>query len=82
MNFCSRCALPVQLTTEHTKEMELEQENKLLKEKYEYSFKAVEEKHLLEIKAMRDQMNQIMTMIQHNPQLAKVKPQALVKKKI
>jgi integrase/recombinase XerD len=82
MNFCSRCALPVQLTTELTKEMELEQENKLLKEKYEYSFKAVEEKHLLEIKAMRDQMNQIMTMIQHNPQLAKVKPEALVKKKI
>jgi integrase/recombinase XerD len=82
MNFCSRCALPVHLTTELTREMELEQENKLLKEKYEYGFKAVEEKHQQEIKAIHDQVSHIITMIQHNPQLAKVKPEALIKKPI
>jgi integrase/recombinase XerD len=35
MNFCSRCALPVNLDNEYTREMELENENKILKEKYE-----------------------------------------------
>ena len=34
MNFCSRCALPVNLDNEFTREMELENENKILKEKY------------------------------------------------
>jgi hypothetical protein len=35
MNFCSRCALPVNLGNEYTREMELETENKILKEKHE-----------------------------------------------
>ena len=34
MNFCAKCALPVNLTNEYTKEMDLEKENKYLKEKY------------------------------------------------
>jgi hypothetical protein len=31
---------------------------------------------------MREQMNHIMSMIQQNPTLAQVKPEALVKKKV
>lgn len=42
----------------------------------------MEIKHQQEIKTMHDQMNQIMTMIQHNPKLAKIKPEALAGKKI
>ena len=37
----------------------------------------MEIKHNQEIKAMRDQMNQIMSLIQQNPQLAYVKPEVL-----
>ena len=40
----------------------------------------MESKHNKEIQAMRDQMSQILTMIQHNPKLARVKPEALMKK--
>jgi hypothetical protein len=39
-------------------------------------------KHEHEMKAIHDQMNQIMSMVQQNPKLAHVKPEALVKKKI
>ena len=42
----------------------------------------MEIKHNQEIKAMRDQMNQIISMIQHNPKLAHVKPESLIKKNI
>jgi hypothetical protein len=34
------------------------------------------------MKAMHEQMNQIMSLIQQNPKLAQVKPEALVKKQI
>ncbi|HKG29980.1 MAG TPA: hypothetical protein VKA91_01810 [Nitrososphaeraceae archaeon] len=55
MNFCSRCALPVNLDNEYTKEMELENENKILKEKYEYTVRAnLTEKE--EIRYMKEQM--------------------------
>jgi hypothetical protein len=40
----------------------------------------MESKHNEEIKAMRDQMSQIISMIQHNPKLTQVKPDALLKK--
>ncbi len=73
MNFCSRCALPVNLDNEYTREMELEQENKILKEKYEKDMKAMREE-------MNRQFSQIMSMIQRNPQLAYIKPEALTKK--
>ena len=43
MNFCSRCALPVNLSNEYTREMELENENKILKEKYEKDMKGMRE---------------------------------------
>jgi hypothetical protein len=39
-------------------------------------------RHNQEIKAMRDQMNQIISMIQHNPKLAQVKPESLMNKKV
>ncbi len=42
----------------------------------------MEGKHNEEIQAMRDQMSQILTMIQHNPKLAHVKPESLINKKL
>jgi Txe/YoeB family toxin of Txe-Axe toxin-antitoxin module len=42
----------------------------------------IQEKHEQEMKDMREQMNQIMSLIQQNPMLAQVKPEALVKKKL
>jgi hypothetical protein len=41
----------------------------------------MEIKHNEEIKAIRDQMNQIMSMVQQNPKLAHVKPEALATKR-
>jgi hypothetical protein len=63
------------LNNEYTRESELENENKQLKEKYEQ-----------EMKTMREEMNQqfakMMCMIQQNPELANIKPEALTQKKI
>jgi integrase len=42
----------------------------------------MESKHNQEIQAMRDQMSQIISMIQHNPKLAHIKPEALTRKRI
>ncbi|MFL6340127.1 MAG: hypothetical protein ACJ72U_01095 [Nitrososphaeraceae archaeon] len=42
----------------------------------------MEEKYEQGIKDVREQMNQIMYMIQQNPTLAQVKPEALSKKKV
>ena len=48
--------------------------------------RAIKEKYEQDIQAIREETNQrfsqIMSMIQHNPKLAQVKPEALVKKKI
>jgi len=41
----------------------------------------MESKHKEEIKAIRDQMNEIMSMVQQNPKLAHVKPEALATKR-
>jgi hypothetical protein len=75
MNFCSKCALPVNLNDEYTMEIELEKENRELKLRHEQ-----------EIKGIREEMNQqfttIMSMIQQNPLLAHIKPEALTKKTI
>jgi integrase len=54
--------------------------DELTKKKNE--FEIMEVRHAEEIKAMRDQMSQIMSMIQHNPKLAHVKPEALANKEI
>ena len=75
MNFCSRCALPVNLDNEFTREIELENENKILKEKYEHDMKSMREE-------MNQQFTQIMLMIQQNPKSVQVKPEILTKKKV
>jgi hypothetical protein len=72
MNFCSKCALPVNLNNEYTRETELENENRQLKEKYEQDIKAMREE-------MNQQFSQIMSMIQQNPKLAHIKPEVLTK---
>jgi hypothetical protein len=41
MNFCSKCALPINLDNEYTREMELEKEYIELKEKFELGMKAM-----------------------------------------
>ena len=53
--------------------MELEQENKILKAKYEKDMKAMHEE-------MNQQFTQIISLIQQNPQLAQIKPEVLTKK--
>jgi hypothetical protein len=72
MNFCSRCALPLNLNNEYTRETELENENRQLKEKYEQDMKSMREE-------MNQQFSQIMSMIQQNPKLAHIKPEVLTK---
>jgi hypothetical protein len=73
MNFCSKCALPINLNNEYTREMELEEENRFLKEKYEQDMKLMREE-------MNQQFTKIMSMIQKNPKLLQVKPEVLSKK--
>src|SRR5215204_3725212 len=60
MNFCSKCALPVNLDNEFTREMELENENKILKEKYERDMKTIHEKMRDE---MKKQITELMTIL-------------------
>ena len=73
MNFCSKCALPVNLNDEYTREMELEKENTELKLKHEQEMKGIREE-------MNQQFTTIMLMIQQNPLLAHIKPEALREK--
>jgi hypothetical protein len=54
--------------------------DELTKKKNEIEIK--ESKHNEEIQAMRDQMSQILTLIQHNPKLAQVKPEALLDRRL
>ncbi len=75
MNFCSKCALPVTLKEEYTREMELEQENRLLREKLDQGMKAMHEE-------MNRRFNQIMSLIRENPQLAHIKPEVLTLKTV
>jgi hypothetical protein len=74
MNFCAKCALPVDLSNEYTREEELEKENKYLKEKYSQDISAIREQ-------MNQQFSQIMSMIQQNPKLAQIKPEVLLTNK-
>ena len=71
--FCSKCSYP--LTPQAYEEIKASEDLKL---------KSMEQKHEKDMKALREEMNQqfnqIMTMIQQNPKLAQVKPEALVNK--
>jgi hypothetical protein len=42
----------------------------------------MKQRHEQEMKAIHEQMNQIMSMIQQNPQLAYIKPEVLTKKRL
>jgi hypothetical protein len=73
--FCSKCSYP--LTPQTYEEIKANEDLKL---------KSLEEKHEQDMKTMREEMNQqfsqIMSMIQQNPQLAHIKPEALTTKTI
>jgi hypothetical protein len=71
MNFCSRCALPVNLDNEYTREMELENENKILKEKYEHDMKSMREE-------MNQQFNQIMSSASPMPKYSAISTSTMV----
>ena len=70
MNFCSRCALPVNLDNEYIREMVLENEREL-----KISITSIHEE-------INQQFSQIMSMIQQNPKLAQIKSDILAKEKI
>ena len=73
--YCSKCSYP--LVSSAFDEIK-ESENRKLQE--------MEQRHENNMKAMREEMNQqfsqILSMIQQNPTLAQVKPEALVKKEL
>jgi integrase len=65
--------LETDISNMKTVSVELEEKDKQIK--------AMENKHELEMQSIRDQMNQIMSMVQQNPKLAHVKPEALATKR-
>jgi len=71
--FCSKCSYP--LTPQAYEELKANEDIKL---------RMVEQKHELDMKAMREEMNQqfsqIISMIQQNPKLTQIKPEALIGK--
>ena len=73
--YCSKCSYP--LVPSAFEEIKANEDMKL---------KVIEENHVQDMKAMREEMNQqfhqIMSMIQQNPSLAQVKPEALVNKRM
>ena len=71
VKFCSKCSYP--LTPQAYDEIK-EAENR--------NIQTLQQKYEQEMSAMREQINHIMSMIQQNPALAQVKPEALVKKQL
>ena len=73
--YCSKCSYP--LTAQAYEEIKAQEDVKI---------RTLEERHKQDMDAMREEMNkqfgQIMSMIQQNPILAQVKPEALTKKKV
>jgi integrase/recombinase XerD len=69
--FCGRCGLTTTLAEQYTKELDLERENRELKQQIQ----TVKEE-------MDNKFNQIISMIQQNPILAQVKTGVLLNKKI
>ena len=66
--FCGRCGLSTTLVAQYTKEMDLEKENKELKQQ-------IQNIHT----EMNDKFNKILSMIQENPKLNLIKPEILTK---
>jgi integrase/recombinase XerD len=72
--FCSKCKMIMSFEGyQEALESQNQKEDKI---------QEMKEKHEQEMKAIHDQMNQIMIMIQQNPQLAHVKPEALATKRL
>jgi integrase/recombinase XerD len=74
--YCSKCSYPlVPSAFDEIKEAE----NRKIQEIQE---KEIQEKYEHQMNAMQEQINQVMLMVQQNPKLAQVKPEALVKKQV
>jgi integrase/recombinase XerD len=73
--YCSKCSYPL-----------IPQAYEEIKANEDLKLKAMEEKHRQDMNAMREEMNQqfkkIMSMVQKNPILSQVKPDALVRKEL
>lgn len=72
--YCSECSYP--LIPSAFDEIKMAEESKILR---------LEEKHKNEMREMRDhldkQLGLVISMIQKNPKLAQIKPEALIRKK-
>jgi hypothetical protein len=73
--YCSKCSYP--LVSSAFDEIKAAEDLKIqkLKDKYEQEMKSMREE-------MNKQFDQVMSLIQQNPQLAQIKPEALTKKKL
>ena len=73
--FCSKCTYPL-----------VPQAYDILKENERNEIENIKQKHELELKAVREEMNSkinwLASLIQQNPQLAQVKPEALLRKEL
>jgi integrase/recombinase XerD len=69
-NFCGKCALPITITEQYVNEVNIMQENKLLHNR----LSSIEED-------MNKKFEQLMKLIQQNPLLAQIKPDAIMKRK-
>jgi integrase/recombinase XerD len=69
--YCSSCSYP--LTPSAFEE---------IKEAENMKIQTLQQKYEQDMKGMREQMNQIMLMIEQNPMLVQVKPEALIKKEM
>ena len=68
--YCGRCGLSIEISEQYNKEMNLERENKELRQQ-------IENIH----NEMNDKFDKILSMIQENPKLSQVKPEVLIEKK-
>jgi hypothetical protein len=74
--------LQSQLVNRMVEEESIKKQLEKLKKERESEALAMSAKYETEMQIMKEQMKQVMSMIQQNPQLAYIKPEALVSKKI
>jgi integrase len=74
--------LQSQLVNRMVEEESIKKQLEKLKKEGESKALAISAKYETEMQNMKEQMKQVMSMIQQNPQLAYIKPEALVSKKI
>jgi biopolymer transport protein ExbB/TolQ len=73
--------LQAQLANRIIEEDSIKKQLEQLQKEKESENAAISAKYEKEMQTMKEQMSQIMSLIQQNPKLAQVKPEALVKKK-